>query len=86
METGAYQEVLKMAKINLIYKGNETNKISNYRPMLILSSFNKIFYIILLKRLFKFLNKYPILTPFQFGFLSVHSTTKAINLWYESIL
>ena len=51
--TGQYPDVLKIAQVALIYKKGSKTKLSNYRPIPILSPFNKIFEIII-KRLLNF--------------------------------
>ena len=45
--TGQYPEVLKIARVTPIYKKGSKTKLSNYRPISILSPFNKVFEIII---------------------------------------
>ena len=49
--TGQYPDVLKIARVTPIYKKESKAKLSNYRPISILSPFNKIFEIIVKQRL-----------------------------------
>ena len=40
--TGEYPDVLKLVKVIPIYKGGETQDVNNYRPISLLSIFDKI--------------------------------------------
>ena len=86
MTTGVYPDVLKIAKVSALHKRGSTEEVNNYRPISVLSPFNKIFETILYRRLTKFWDKYKIYTPSQLGFCSEHSTTLAINQLYETFL
>ena len=86
MQTGIYPNILKIAKVTAVHKGHKSNESNNYRPISVLSPFNKIFETIIFRRLSKFWDKYKLFTPFQFGFRSGHSTTLAVNQLLESIL
>ena len=61
----------------LIYKKGLRDDISNYRPISLLSVFNKIIETIMYNRLVKFLEENKLLFSNQFGFRSTHSTTHA---------
>ena len=52
--------------------------MSNYRPISLLSIFNKILEKFMYSRLMNFIKKHNILFENQFGFRSIHSTTQAI--------
>ena len=86
MTTGVYPDVLKIAKVSAIHKRGSTEEVNNYRPISVLSTFNKIFETILCRRLTKLWDKYKIYTPSQFGFRSEHSTTLAMNQLYKTFL
>ena len=58
-------------------KGSETSP-NNYRPISLLSIFNRILERLMYKRLVNFIDKYNILFNKQFGFRSGHSTDHAI--------
>ena len=64
--------------IALYKKGNKTEP-SNYRPISLLSCFNKIFERLICIQLHSFLEKYKILVEFQFGFRQDHSTILALT-------
>ena len=60
--------------------------MKNYRPISILSVFNKIFETIIKHRLLNFWKKYNVFVPTQFGFRENHSTTLAIAHLNELII
>ena len=76
--TGIVPDKLKMAGVIPIYKKGLRTEISNYRPISLLSIFNKILESIVYNRLVSYFNKHDILYKNQFGFRSNHSTTQAI--------
>src|SRR5260221_677851 len=69
---------MKMAKVVPIYKDNVKHFTKNYRPISLLSNFDKLLENILYKRLINFLNKYELLYKYQFGFRTSHSTSLAL--------
>jgi len=77
-ETGTVPDALKIGKVIPILKRGESMLPSNYRPISLLSVFDKILEKLMLKRLTSFLNKNKILYEHQFGFRKRHSTTLAL--------
>ena len=75
---GIYPDPLKIASVTPVYKKGVKNDPSNYRPISVLSTVNKVFEKILHKRLYKYLSKFEILYDYQFGFREGHSTTQAL--------
>ena len=65
----------KIAKVIPIFKSGDKSQMDNYRPISLLSSFSKIMEKIIAVRLIKFLDNNNILSKWQFGFRSAHSTT-----------
>ena len=59
---------MKVAEVILIFKQGSQMNCSNYRPISLLFSFNKIFEKILHKRVYTYLSKFKILPPNQFDF------------------
>ena len=59
-----------------VFKKGSQNTLTNYRPISLLSIFNKILEK-MLKRLLNFINKNDILYNKQFGFRHLHSTLHA---------
>ena len=76
--TGTVPGDLKLAKIIPIYKKKEISNPGNYRPISLLSIFNKLMEKLMFTRLYSFLSKYQILYQYQFGFREKHSTVQAI--------
>lgn len=64
----------KVAKVIPVHKNGPTTLLNNYRPISLLSAFNRILEKLMYKRLINFLDKHCILNEAQFGFRSNHST------------
>ena len=75
---GIVPDKLKIAKVIPIFKKGDKNEISNYRPISLLSIFNKLLEKVVYKRLYNFLIKNNILYKYQFGFRKNHSTSMAL--------
>ena len=75
---GTYPSKLKMAKITPVFKGNDDTDANNYRPISLLSSFNRVFEKIIYKRLTSYIEKYDLLNSSQYGFHKGYSTQHAI--------
>ena len=79
--TGKIPQALKIAKVIQlipIFKKGEKDKPGNYRPISLLSIFDKILEKLMFKRLYGFLTKHKILYDYQFGFRKGHSTSLAL--------
>ena len=83
--TGIFPEALKVSKVIPIHKGGDTDELNNYRPISLLSVFDKIIERLLHTRLYKFLEEHKILSSKQFGFRKNSSTTLAIIEMSERI-
>ena len=68
IEIGAYLSKLKHAKIVPVYKGEDNTDPSNYRPISLLSVFNRIFEKTMYRRLMAYLEINGILCDSQYGF------------------
>ena len=77
-EMGIVPEKLKIGKIVPIYKGGDSTLPSNYRPISILSVFNKLIEKLIAIRLNKFLEVNDVLYKYQFGFRKTYSTVLAV--------
>ena len=75
---GEYPELLKTVKVIPIHKGGSTQDVNNYRPISLLSIFDKIIEKIMHKRLYNFLEEHNILYKNQFGFRKNNSTVYAL--------
>ena len=72
--TGVVPAQFKMAKVIPIFKAGDKSSMDNYRPISLLSSFSKILEKLVALRIMSFLNNNDILSKWQFGFRSGHST------------
>ena len=78
IEYGTYPSKLKLAKVIPIYKSGDESDPSNYRPISLLSIFNRIFEKMMYNRLKSFIEKCNILHDSQYGFREKRSTEHAI--------
>lgn len=79
LATGKFPNTFKKAIIHPIYKAGDRSRVSNYRPIAVLSSMSKILERILNKRLTKYLEENQLLSPSQYGFRSGKSTSDAVH-------
>lgn len=85
IKDGVFPTRFKLAKIIPIHKSGSKTKVSNYRPISILSVFSKIFEIIMKNFLMSYLSKQKILNNRQFGFRPGLNTFDAINLFTSDL-
>ena len=60
--TGVYPDLLKVVKVIPIHKGGSTQDVNNYRPISLLSIFDKIIEKIMHNRLYTFLELHNIIS------------------------
>ena len=84
-DTGQVPQPLEIAKVIPIYKKGERHIAGNYRPISLLSIFNKILEKLMFNRLITFLEKHNILYKYQFGFRKGYSTSMALIELLDSI-
>ena len=75
----------KVAGVVPIHKKGSSFLVSNYRPISLLSIFNKVIEQLMYNRIISYLDKFSILQNNQFGFRSMHLTTHAIFLLTNKI-
>jgi len=75
---GIFPQQMKIAKIKPLFKKNEKDVMSNYRPISLLPAISKILEKLLHRRIYSFLNNQQILSKRQFGFRPKLSTSDAI--------
>ena len=82
--SGKFPRSLKIAKVIPIYKAEDKQIVSNYRPISILPVLSKIFEKIVFKQMLNYLEKFSLLNNNQYGFRPSRSTTQAVldNLQY----
>ena len=73
-----YPNKLKMAKIIPIFKADDNTDPNNYRPISLLSNFNRIFEKLVFSRMESFIEQNNLLSPSQYGFRKAHSTQHVI--------
>ena len=78
VQTGKYPSKLKHAKIIPVYKGDDETNPSNYRPISLLSVFNRIFEKIMYNRLKSYIEDNELLYKAQYCFRESFSTQHAI--------
>ena len=79
MKDGIFPNSLKTAEVIPIFKKGDKQKVNNYRPISLLSPFSKLFERHIHTELTKFITKYNILHPYQYGFRHNSSTEQAIT-------
>ena len=75
---GIFPSILKEARVTPLFKGGESVPKS-FRPISNLSKIAKIFEKITFNRLMSFLNKYNIISKFQFAYRPNYSTTDILQ-------
>ena len=83
--TGMVPDQFKVARVVPIHKKGSSCLVSNYRPISLLSIFNKLIEKIMYNRIISYLEKFSILYNNQFGFRSKHSTIHALLLLTDKI-
>lgn len=76
--TDKVPQSLKTAKVIPVYKKGERTSPDNYRPISLLSTFDKILEKLMHKRLHSFLQQHSILHQYQFRFRKNHSIIMAL--------
>ena len=84
--SGFFPKCLKLARVTPIFKGGDPSSPSEWRPISIVPVLSKLIEKLVCTRLNKYLIKNKILTNYQFGFRSGHSTAHAILNINEQIL
>ena len=75
---GKVPQDFKVAKVIPVFKKGCKTDIDNYRPISLISVFNKLLEKLMYNRILKFIEKHELLYPKQFGFQSNHSTEHAL--------
>lgn len=89
LDLGAYPDSLKRAWVKPIHKSGPRDDPANYRPISILSGFNKVFEVLLNERILKFLKLRGFLNVHQYGFRRLSNTVtaayEALNFIYKGL-
>ena len=84
--TGIIPNELKLAQVIPLYKKDNKNDITNYRPIAVIPIFAKLLEKLVHQRLYSFLQLHSILIDEQFGFRQKHSTDLAVFNLSQNIL
>ena len=77
---------MKVAKVILLYKGKETDKVVNYHPISLLMATSKVLEKIVYARVYSFLETNGILYESKYGFRNKQSCEQAITELLSHIL
>jgi len=83
--TVSFANNLKIAKVVPIFKSGDSEILTNYRLILVLTCFSKYFEKALYVRLNDYFTKINLLCQQQYGFRNNHSTSLAITDLYENL-
>ena len=75
---GIFPTCLKTAKVVPVYKAGDKNKVTNYRPISILSIFSKILEKLVHTQTLSFLKLHSVLTPTQYELRPKYSTLHSL--------
>ena len=89
LETGIFPDDWKMAKVHPIFKSDERNIPSNYKPISILPAISKVIERVMHTQLLEYSHAGYLLTDSQSGFRPNHLTCtaliSAVNLWLTNM-
>ena len=85
IKQGTFPNALKIAKVLPFYKDGNCQLPESYRPISLLNSISKVFEKIIFGKMYKFLRKYRILTPEQYGFQPKKNCADALLEFTEFI-
>ena len=86
LSQGVFPSELKIARVVPIFKADDPEKFSNYRPVSVLTIFSKILEKLMYKRLLEFVSTHSILFDYQFGFREGYSTNLAMTYLIDSLV
>ena len=78
IQTNTFPDNMKIAIIKPLYKTNDKQQISNYRPISLLPQISNIFEKIIFNRLSKYIFKHNIINKNQYGFVPRSNTTLSL--------
>ena len=74
LTTGTFPDDWKLVKVTPIFKQGDRSDMNNYRPISVISAVAKVFERIVYNQLSSYLSENNILSQYQSGFRSFHST------------
>ena len=84
-KTGLFPNILKISKVTPVFKKGNPLDVANYRPISLLSNFEKILEKLLYSRIFSFLEHKKTIYLRQFGFRKGYSTSHTLACIIEGI-
>ena len=86
IRTGKFPKLWKCSKISALFKSGDRTNASNYRPISILPTLNKILEKAVHSQLYQYLVTNNLLTRKQFGFRKGFSTVSALTSFADEVL
>lgn len=86
LSQGVFPDELKIAKVVPIYKKDDEQLITNYRPVSVLPVLSKVLERLMYTRITKFLTKHNTLYSYQFGFRRNHGPNLALITLIDKIV
>ena len=86
IEEQTYPDILKISKIIPVHKTNCKDEVCNYRPISLLSSFNKVFETKIKQDLVHFLETNNVFFKLQYGFRKYHNTIQMLTNIHDEII
>ena len=78
LTTGTFPDDWKLAKVTPMFKQGDRSDMNNYHPIFVISGIAKVFERIVYNQLSSYLSENNILSKYQSGFRSFHSTVTAL--------
>ena len=85
-KTGIFSDLLKLAHVTPIHKGNSRLAVTHYRPISVLPIISKVFEQIVHKRVYNFFISHNIIYEHQFGFQKNKSTSLEVLDIYSKLI
>ena len=85
IQDGIFPDKLKISEVIPIFKKGDNQDLTNHRPISLLSPFSKLLERHIHTEITNWINKYNLLTPYQYGFRKNSSTEQAITQIAEEI-
>ena len=71
--TGIFPDLLKIAKVKLLFKRDDTVQLNNYRPNSLLPTISKVFERVIYSQLYAYFNDNNLMSEQHYGFRALHS-------------
>lgn len=78
LNLGIFPDEWKCARVTPLFKQGERSDVNNYRPISVISVVAKVFERIVYDQLYAYLTEHDIISKYQSGFRTIHSTVTAL--------